>query len=296
MNRTIRSFSRWRQFGTFCAIFGFLAALTQVSGAQTILPTATGDMLLFQSAGASQVVEKVRASAPGVMVGIFVKYGDVVTKGQILGHTELDAIKLQYDLAKAVLVSKSNVEAAQGQAEAWSVTREETEEAIRQRKMEKTRLEWATAMEKMYRGSYEAQLDAEKTQLIQYEYWKGQYEKRFFSAPVDGVVSEVLADIGQSVGIATHVFTIRNDKMFSIPVTIPEEIAQTAESGRSVPVRPANGKASTYALVDSVSDNPTKLGDKIIRLLVPVADFPAPMRTKLIGTKFEVLFPLASTN
>jgi len=295
MNRTIYSFGAWRRCGNLCTFFGFWVCLIQTSVAQTIFPTASGDMLMYQSAGASQVVEKVRAGAPGVMVGIFVKPGDSVVKGQILGHTDLDSTKLQLDVTKAVFESKSNVEAAQGQAEAWSVTRQETEDAFRRRKLEKTRLEWATAMEKMYRGTYEVQMDAEKTQLIQYEYWKDQYEKRFFRAPVDGVVSEVLADIGKQVGVATHVFTIRNDQLFAIPVTIPAEVARSAESGDSVPVRPANGKASTRALVDSVSNNPAKVGDKIIRLLVPVADFPATMRAKLVGMKFEVLFPLAST-
>ena len=151
-------------------------------------------------------------------------------------------------------------------------------------------------MEKMYRGTYEVQMDAEKTQLIQYDYWKDQYDKRFFRAPVDGVVSEVLADIGKQVAVAAHVFTIRNDQALAIPVTIPAEVARAAESGGSVPVRPANSKASTRALVDSVTNNPAKAGDKIIRLLVPVADFPSAMRAKLVGMKFEVLFPLASTN
>ena len=56
------------------------------------------------------------------------------------------------------------------------------------------------------------------------------------------------------------------------------------------------GKLRRRALVDSVSNNPAKAGDKIIRLLVPVADFPAAMRAKLVGMKFEVLFPLVSTN
>lgn len=122
------------------------------------------------------------------------------------------------------------------------------------------------------------------------------YEKRFFLAPVDGVVSEVLTDIGKNVGIATHVFTIRNEKMFSIPVSIPEEVALGAEYGGPVPVRPASGKTSAHAMVDKVSDNPARAGDKIIRLLVPVADFPASMRTKLVGMKFEVLLPLAMVN
>jgi multidrug efflux pump subunit AcrA (membrane-fusion protein) len=296
MKRTIHSFGTWQQCGICCAFFGFLVFLNQTAVSQTLRSSASGDMVIYQSAGASRVVEKVRTGAAGVMVEIFVKPGDTVVKGQILGHTELDATKLQMDLAKAALDAKANVEAAQAQAEAWSVTRLETEDATRRRKMEKTRLEWALAMEKMYHGTYEVQLDAEKYQLIQYEYWKDQYEKRFFRAPVDGVVSEVLADPGKSVGIASHVFTIRNDSVFSIPVTIPAEIARTAESGGTIPVRPADGKPSTHAHVESVSDNPAKVGDKIIRLLVPVADFPAAMRAKLVGMKFEVLFPLASTN
>ena len=55
------------------------------------------------------------------------------------------------------------------QAEAWTVAREETEEAVRRRKMDESRLDWAVAMEKMYHANYERQLDAEKTQQIQYE-------------------------------------------------------------------------------------------------------------------------------
>lgn len=252
--------------------------------------------MVFESAGASRVVEKVRSESQGVMVGLFVKPGDVVVKGQILGHTELDTTKLQLDLAKSALDAKANVEAAKGQAEAWSVAREETEEAVRRHKSEKTRLEWAAAMEKMYRGTYEVQLEAEKTQLIQYEYWKSQYEKRFFRAPVDGVVSEVLVELGKSVNIATHVFTITNDSVFAIPVSVPADIVKTPESGDMLPVKPANGKSTdaTQAQVDSVADNPRKAGDKIIRLLVPVKEFSASLRTKLIGVKFEVLLPLAS--
>ncbi|MEO8616698.1 MAG: biotin/lipoyl-binding protein, partial [Luteolibacter sp.] len=87
--------------------------------------TETGEKLIYKSAGATRITEKVRANAPGVVVEIFVKVGDFVRKGDILGHTELDATKLQLDLAKRALDSKANVDAAQGQAEAWSVTREE---------------------------------------------------------------------------------------------------------------------------------------------------------------------------
>lgn len=278
------------------ALFAILLATCPSASAGISDSPGSDEPLIYESAGASRVVELVRAEAQGIMVGVFVKTGDTVTKGQLLGHTELDATKFQLDLAQAALDAKGNVDAAKGQADAWSVTREETQEAVRKRRVEKTRLAWATAMEKMYQGTYEIQLDAEKAQLIQYTYWKEQYEKRFFRAPVDGVVSQVLVEPGKSVAIAAHAFTIQNDNLYSIPVTVPDEVARTATTGQTLPVRPESNKIATRALVGAVNDSPGKPGNKTVQLLIPINSFPASIRAKLIGTKFEVLFPLASAN
>jgi biotin carboxyl carrier protein len=256
--------------------------------------TAAGEMLMFESAGASRVVEKVRSSTQGVMFAVFVKAGDAVRKGQILGHTELDATKLQLDLSRHALESKANVDSALSQSEAWTVAREETEEAVRRRKMDDTRLDWAIAMEKMYRANYQLQLDTENTQAIQYEYWKDQYEKRFFRAPLDGVVSEVLVDVGKPVNFGSHVFTVSNDNTYALPVTVPAQLAEAAVPNETVPVRSADGKSVSRALVDSVIDDPCAAGRKIIRLLVKAADFPVSTRPKLKGMKFDVLLPQAA--
>lgn len=261
---------------------------------QTPYPTKSGEMLLCESAGASRVVEKVRSGAQGVMFAVFVKPGDIVRKGQILGHVELDATKLQLDMAKHTLDTKANVQAAEGQAEAWKVTREETEEAVRRRDAADSRLEWALAMEKMHRGNYEVQLAAEDAQEIQYEYWKDQYEKRFFRAPLDGTVTEALVDVGKPVTYATHVFTVSNENTYSLPVTVPAQIAEAAVPNQTVPVRSADGKSVTRAVVDSVIDNPASAGSKIVKLLIKAADFPAAVRPKLKGMKFDVLLPQAS--
>jgi biotin carboxyl carrier protein len=270
-------------------VSGFIAS--QVAWGQTPVQTRSGEMVLFESAGATKVAEKVRSNVQGVMFDVFVKVGDIVKKGQILGNTELDATKLQLDLAQRALESKANVESARNQAEAWTVAREETEEAVRRRKMEESRLQWALAMEKMYKANYEVQLDLEKTQQVQYDYWKEQYDKRFFVAPVDGVVSEVLVDVGKPVNFATHVFTIGNENIYILPVTVPAELAGAAVPNEKLPVRSSDGKSVTRALVDSVMDDPRAAGRKIIRLLVQKADFPATMRAKLMGMKFDVLLP-----
>lgn len=266
-------------------------ATTSHSIAQIPFPTPSGEQLLCESAAASRVVEKVRSEVQGVMMQTYVKVGDAVKKGQLLGHAELDATKLQLDLAQHTMEAKANVDSARSQAEAWEVTREETAEAVRRREVQRSRLAWATAMEKMYRGTYEVQLEAESQQRIQYEYWKKQYDKRFFRAPVEGVVSEIMVEVGKPMTYATHLFTIRNEDTFCIPVTVPAELADAAASRTSIPVRSQVGKSVSRALVDSVADDPRNAGGKILRLLVRATDFPAALRSKLMGMKFDVLLP-----
>jgi multidrug efflux pump subunit AcrA (membrane-fusion protein) len=274
-----------------CAVIALCVTLPDQAKAQIPYSTATGEMLLCESAGASRVVEKVRSQVQGVMMECYVKTGDVVKKGQLLGNAELDATKFQLDLAQHTMDAKANVDSARSQAEAWAVTREETEEAVRRRKAEKSRLDWATAMEGMYRGTYEAQIETEALQRIQYDYWKQQYDKRFFRASADGVISEVLVEIGKPVNFATHLFTIRDENTFSIPLQVPAELADVAVSKKTLPVRTADGKAVSQAQVDSVTDDPRQTGAKIIRLLVRATDFPAAIRSKLAGMKFGVLLP-----
>lgn len=251
----------------------------------------TGDMLLCESSAASSINEAIRSQVQGILVESYVKVGDSVKKGQILGHTELDATKLQLDLAKHAMETTSNVEAAKGQADAWTATREETEEAVKRRDMEQTRLEWARSMESMHHGNYQVQLDAEKQQVIHYEHWKQQYEKRFFIASVDGIISEIKVEIGKPVNFATHIYTIKNDDTLSIPVTVPAEIADAAATHKALPIRTADGKATSEAKIDSVSNDPRHVGEKTIRLLVSLKDFPSKLRAKLAGMKFGVLLP-----
>lgn len=291
MNASKHQFPSGRRLSGVISLCALWIGSAVSAWSQIPYASQAGDMMLFESAGATRVVEKVRSAAPGIVMEVFVKPGDTVRKGQVLGHTELDATKLQLDLAEHAMRSKANVNAARGQAEAWTVTREETEAAVRRRSAERSRLDWAMAMEKMYHSNYEVQMDAEDAQRIQYEYWKSQYEKRFFRSPVDGVVSEVLVEPGKSVNYATHAFTVSNESTFSIPVTVPAEMAQAALEKATLPVRTADGKSVSKGLVDSVIDDPRETGRKIIRLLVKAVDFPAAVRPKLSGMKFDVLLP-----
>ena len=278
---------------TALAILG--ALLPAVAEAQRIYPSKLSDKVIVESGTAAQVSEKVRAGAPGVLVEVFVRVGETVKKGQVLGLTELAATKYQLDLASEALASESALQAAKGHADAWMATRIETEDALRKRKVEKTRLDWATGMEQFISGQYEAQVEQKKVQRIQYEYWKEQYEARFFRAPVDGVVTEVLLDVGKPVTYATHVFTIANEKSYMVPVTVPEEYAASAALNTTLPIRLSNGRHVARGLVDRVEDDPKAPGKKIITLLVNEKEFPTPTSGNLSGAKFDVLLPQGET-
>jgi len=272
-------------------LFVFGGFFPMSTRAQISYQTDAGEMVLVESDGAALVVENVRSRSKGIMVEVFVNKGDFVRKGQILGHAELEATKLQLDLARQTMETKANVEAAKCQAEAWAATREQIEEAVHKRKEDETRLAWATAMERMYQSQYEVQLAAEKTQRIQYEYWKQQYENRFFRAPLDGTVSEVLVQVGKPVSEAVHAFTIRNENTYLLPVPVPAQLASTAVPNETLPVRSSDGKSVSHGRIDSVMDDPGVAGRKIVRLLLKAADFPAATRANLIGMKFDVLLP-----
>lgn len=236
-------------------------------------------------------MEKVRARAPGVLMEVFVKVGDSVKKGQILGHTELSATQYQLDLARLTIENNAKIKALEGQADAWTATREEAEESLRKRRVDKSRVEWATGMEKFFRGNYEAQLEQKKIERVQFEYWKQQYENRFLRAPTDGMVSEILLEIGKPVNYATHVFTIGNEQSYMIPVTVPAELARKIFSSGSLPIRTSKDKHVSSGLVESIQDDPKTPGKKIVKLRINESDFPSEISSNLTGRKFDVLLP-----
>lgn len=259
--------------------------------AEPPLGTMTDGKVIVESGEATPVTEKVRAAAPGTLVAILVKPGDPVKKGRTLGHTELAATKYQLDLARHALENVAPLSAAEGQSDAWRATREETEEAVRRRKVEKSRLEWAVGMEKFHRSNYEAQLEQKKIQRIQFEYWQEQYEARFLRAPVDGVVTEVLLEPGKTVGYATHVFTVSNENSFMVPVSVPARLVRWVLANSILPLRATHSREVSRGRVDSITDDPSAPGQKIIRVLVNETDMPPGARANPSGMTFDVLLP-----
>lgn len=279
----------------WCLIYlqvAWIGAFSNLADAQTSSRSNSRQQpLIVESEGAGQVCERVRSQAQGVVTQMLVKVGDEVRKGQVLGSLEFDQAKLQYDLSKATYESKAALESAKAQSEAWSAQREEIEASFKKRKVEKSKLDWALGMEAMYLQVYQVQKDLKKTQEIQYLYNKEQYEKRFFKAPCDGRVTEVMVDLGKPVTPAMHLFTIKNDDVYQVPVYLSDESSAQIVEGDLLPVRPVGTQQVTKAEVDRVEICNNATGKRMISLFVPVRDLPVKMQQTPKGLKFEVAMP-----
>lgn len=272
-----------------CAV-GFLLC-PKVHSAGPMLAQADS-LLRVESGLAGHVVEKIRSNRPGTVVEIYVKVGDTVKKGQILGHMELAGAKLNKELAEVSLDSKGALNTAYWQLEAWKITREETEDTVKKRQAPKSRLDWALSMEKFFDAQYTTQQEAKKVAKIMLDYHAQEYEERFFRATVDGIVTELPVVLGQGVNFATHVATISNDTQLSVPVTMPASLAESAMRAGTVLVRSPNGRSMIRAIVDSLVDDPAAPGErKIVRLLINDADIPTVAGQKTDGMKFDVFVP-----
>lgn len=286
------SFSGWRLSRVSLALAA-IAFSSCLFSSHAVAQVSQRSKVIVESGAASQVSEKVRAAAPGFLMAVLVKTGDTVKKGQVLGHMEIAPTKYQLDLARQTMENKASLRAFKALAEAWTATREETEEAVRRRSASDARLQWASNMERYHQGNYEAQLELKKIQRLNYEYWQQQYEARFFKAPVDGVVTDVLLDIGKKIECGTHVFSVGNEESYIVPVELPAALAATVSAGSGLPVRSVNGGDVARGLVQDILDNPGKAGGKIIRLLLRRSDFSPDGSSDLAGTKFDVLLPQA---
>lgn len=243
-----------------------------------------------ESGTAEAVVEVIRAKRAGTLVELLVKPGDAVSKDQVLGHTELETAKLSVDTARANLEATGTLDQMFWQYQALSVTREETEEAVRKRTAPKSRLQYAINMEKWAKGQYEAQQDLKKVQKIHFEHYQREYEARIFHSPIDGVVTEVKVAVGQAVGIGAAAFTVSNESHLSVPVTVPAAAAEAALQAGKLSLRAKSGGAPVWGTVAGVSEHPGMPGVmKVLRLWIDKSDLPAGVAARAL--KFDVLVP-----
>ncbi len=249
------------------------------------------DALLVQSGPAERLREVVRTSAQGTLVALFVKPGEKVRRGQLLGHLDLEETRWKRDLARQAFESKAAVEAAKRNAEAWRISREEARLAVRKREAERTRLEWATAMEAVHQAHYEAALETKDQQRIQFEHWQSQYAKRFLYAPTDGVVSDIRVEPGTKLTEAAMVLTISDDDAYSVPLSVPSAVADAARPGSVVSVRAPDRKSVGRARIERVSSDPRDAGSRIVHLSLRSSELPSAARSRIAGFRFEVLLP-----
>jgi len=232
-----------------CLVAVFITFATQMSGQERAASKEAAPGRV-DSGPPGKALEVIRAKRAGTLIALFVKPGDVVSKNQLLGHTELDAAKLNVDMARANLEATGTLDQMFWQYQALITTREEVEEAVHKRTAPKSRLQYAIAMENWAKGQYQAQQEIKKVQQINYEHCQLEYDARFFHSPIDGVITEVKVAVAQAVSLGAVAFTLTNDTRVSIPaaaLVMPDAAALQVEKSPTVEKSsvPANAGEAT---------------------------------------------------
>ncbi len=194
----------------------------------TVQLVATGTLEPTQTIGVSSL-------ATGTIVSVDVDYNAAVTKGQQLARldsTDLAAAQRRAEAAKDAAAANRDVAAASAADARAALQR--ADELGRSQRVSSKELELAASAYTRAMASLaaaEAQLRAADADL---EGARANLAKAAITAPIDGIVLDVNAKVGQTVGsatIGTPLFTIASDlRQLDLEVDIDEaDIPQIAE-------------------------------------------------------------------
>lgn len=277
-----------------CVLLGCVAVPPSARSDEAPLPDI-GPAIRVESGPARDAVQTVRAQRAGTVVALVAKVGDSVRKDQVLGHIDTGQTSLQMETAKANLEGTGTLDQMYWQYQAAITTRKEIELAVHKRTAAKTRLEHAMNMENFAEGQYQAQRDLKRVQRIHYDHYQREYENSFFRSPIEGTVKEVKVTVGQSVGIAAHVFTISNESKLEVLVTVPVAAAEAALRAGRLPMRAKTGGSTVWATVAGVDPPPEpNAPTRTLRLLADRSDAEAGGPGGPVPTAFDVMVPRGS--
>jgi len=277
-----------------CVALDCAAAPPAAKPGDAVVPDL-GSATRIESGAVRDAVQTVRSQRAGTVVALFVKVGDRVTKGQVLGHIDMGQTRLSMETAKANLEGTGTLDQMYWQHQAAVTARKEVELAVHKRTLAKSRLEHALDMENYAEGQYQAQRDLKAVQRIHYEHYRREYENCFFRSPIEGTVKEVKAAIGQAVGIAAHVFTISNEAKVEVLVTVPVAAAEAALRAGRLAMRPKDGGSTVWADVAAVDPPPEpNATTRTVRLLADRGDAEASGAGGSVPTTFDVMVPRGS--
>ena len=201
---------------------------------------------------------KIGSPVVGVLEGVDVARGDVVTVGQVIARlrSEVEAAALEVNRARAE--SRTRIEA------------QEVRVGLNQRRFDRAKqLQGKGVIPQNQYDEIEAELNFSLSELsreqqdqelaaLEYNQSKAVLDQRIIKSPIAGVISEKLLSAGEFVRQDAHVVTVASLDPLNVEVFLPVEMyphVNIGMTGTIIPAAPISGEYSAQiTVVDKVFD------------------------------------------
>ncbi len=199
-------------------------------------------------------IEITAASEPGLITDIRVKEGEAVTSGQILAAMDTTVLEATLKIAQQRSQFDGRLKAAQAE---HRMQRDRLEKLVQLQskghaspsEIERATADVAVTEAQIILANEERQLAALECQRI-----KAQIEQRRFRSPIDGVVVEVVREIGESAHMGDpQMMTLVQLHPLRVKFPVPVSQSNHFSAGDNVRINLPERQASIDALVEVVA-------------------------------------------
>ncbi|WP_419193815.1 efflux RND transporter periplasmic adaptor subunit [Novipirellula herctigrandis] len=180
----------------------------------------------------------VAASEMGIVEAIHIKEGDRVTENQLLVQMDDSVLEVTLEIAKSIKQSRGRLESAMEDLHQQTITVKKLNELIARKHASSQELDRAESKRRIAQANLKAIQEELQVKTLEYERTLVQLEKRCLRSPIDGVVTRVLRDCGESVLPSDPVIVrvVQLDPLLVI-FLVPADLARELSVGRAVNVR-----------------------------------------------------------
>ncbi|MBW2037143.1 MAG: efflux RND transporter periplasmic adaptor subunit [Deltaproteobacteria bacterium] len=221
----------------------------------------------FSVSGVTEPIKDITlsTSVAGRISTIFVKEGDRVKKGDCLLTLDKRLEELEVKRRKLIWESKAEVNAAFEKVTTLKSLLESTRKlfestkSVSEEELQKKELEYKVQVEELHRLEI-----AEKREKIEYEMALEQLRKRSLRSPIDGIITEVLLDEGESCEERQPLIHVVDTGKCLLVCNVEEKVGRTLRKGQSVDLKIQTGskfvpKKGTIIFVSPVVDPASSL-------------------------------------
>jgi RND family efflux transporter MFP subunit len=212
----------------------------------------------FSSRGITEPLRdaKVSATVGGTIVAVDAKEGQFVKSGDVVIELDSALESLEAERRKLLMESTVEVDAARSRLETLTVdlagTRKLHDEtkSVSDEELQKKELE-----HKLAEADLQRQVLAQQREEIEYRMAAAQLQRRNITAPFDGVVVQLLLDVGESCSQQQPLFRIVDTRTCRLVVHMEQGPSAKLKPGRQVGLRiqESDGPVLLQGTVDFIS-------------------------------------------